>query len=88
MKVFSVHVLQECQTRATNWKHRLEEAVKLWRHLQEKAKLLENWISSAEHALNALSDDNSSVELSVCLQPYLTCTFCFVLCKVVYFSIF
>ena len=82
-----MHVLKECQTRATKWEHRLEEAVKLWRHLQEKAKLLENWISSAEHALNALSDDNSSVELSVCV-PYLTCTLCFVRFKVVEFSFF
>jgi len=49
-----------------DWEHRLEEGLKLWRHLQEKAKPLENWISAAEHALNTSSADNSLVELSVC----------------------
>jgi len=66
---FFVYVLKECQSCARDWEHRLEEGLKLWRHLQEKAKPLENWISSAEHALNSSSTDNNLVELSVCAKP-------------------
>ena len=64
-----MYVLKECQSCARDWEHRLEEGLKLWRHLQEKAKPLENWISSAEHALNSSSTDNNLVELSVCAKP-------------------
>jgi len=63
---FCMHVFKESQQCATDWEQRLEEGMKLWRHLQEKAKSLENWISSAEYALNSLSGDNSSHKLLVC----------------------
>jgi len=62
-----VHVLKECQTRAKDWEHRLEEGLKLWRRLQEKAKPLENWISAAEHVLSPSSDDDRLSEPSVCM---------------------
>ena len=65
-------VFKECQTRAKDWEHRLEEGLNLWHRLHEKAKPLENWISAAERALSTSSGDNSSVELLVCL-PYPTC---------------
>lgn len=61
-----MHALKECQSCARDWEQRLEEGLKLWRHVQEKAKPLDNWISAAEHALNPSAADSSLIELSVC----------------------
>ena len=55
--------MQHCVDHSRDWQQKLEEGLKLWRRVQEKAKPLEDWLQQAEKVLK-MADDSDAVQVS------------------------